>query len=164
MCWSLLLHNLDRNATQTHTHTYINIYILAQPPARSNISTKTKSLTFCLHEYLTGRSEYNGVPLKSNFRVATKLLQTFFAIPALQQVTTTTTATATTTDDNTPAVSHALYDFLIDLQSNWKCRTLHALPATHAEAVTVIHTGGGLGGADIAVIHQPNATRSMEWL
>lgn len=79
--------------------------------------------------------------------MATSLLEKLFAIPAFQHPTT-----------DTPSLAQAFYDFLVDLRPIWKRRTLNALPTTHAEALTVMQAG------DIGVIHQPNATRSIEWL
>ena len=51
-----------------------------------------------------------------------------------------------------------LYDVLVTIRDVWDSRTMNALPDSHEDAQKA------LNAQDLGVLHQPDATRSVEWL
>ncbi|CAJ1963966.1 unnamed protein product [Cylindrotheca closterium] len=93
--------------------------------------------------WFTSRQKFDGVPLSDDFAVAQNLVDTAFNLG----------------DANTDRLhlQHLFEDILIPIGEIWNLTTLKALPSSFDEVLIA-------NREDIGMTHQPNATRSLEWL
>jgi hypothetical protein len=90
----------------------------------------------------TTRPVFDSLPLSGDFPKAQRLLHNFFTRVGRKH-------------SSIRSISYE--DAIIPIQSIWDTRTLNALPKTYEEALVAREH-------DIGMTHQPNATRSIEWL
>jgi hypothetical protein len=84
--------------------------------------------------------DFTGLPLSPDFQRAEDLLQGFSRLGARKEI------------------HEEMYRAALDIRGIWNnSRTLNALPRTYEDAQRA-------QVEDIAILHQPNATRSLEWL
>ena len=111
---------------------------------RTNIAHEEERFSYiffwiCLNRFLTRASEFAGfdqIPLKDDFPRAQRLLK----------------------DYHYSKFPSFVYDTILEIRDVWKnARTLNAIPHNLQHLQTAFDS-------DITNLHQPNATRSLEWL
>eukprot|EP00980_Cylindrotheca_fusiformis_P003665 scaffold818_cov136-Cylindrotheca_fusiformis.AAC.31 len=92
--------------------------------------------------WFTTRKVFDSLPISDDFPKAERLLESFFNIA----------------EGKGNALDRLSYEHaIIPIQSIWNTRTLNALPKSFEEALIAREH-------DIGMTHQPNATRTLEWL
>jgi hypothetical protein len=90
------------------------------------------------------REIFHNLPLSEDYPIAQGLLKKIESLFA--------------PDKSADSMMKNFYEnVLVSIQSVWDSRTLNALPRTFSQAMIALDD-------DIGMIHQPNATRSLEWL
>jgi len=85
--------------------------------------------------FVTRQRHFGKIPLSYDYERALKLLEKFETLG-----------------------QDSAYEVVLELQTLWDSRTLNALPATLEEVQQALETH------DIGVLHQPAATRDLQWL
>jgi hypothetical protein len=95
------------------------------------------------HWFATRKRIFGNIPLSGDYPAALALLQKFVALPVVSD----------------SILWQDLYQLVTQTGTGaWESRRLNALPPTLTDARQAVDAG------DMAVLHQPAATRSLEWL